>query len=268
MRFARPGGPTGGPNTARGQGRYQQPVGWTLVRGYWTPAVLGLLAVAVAVAARTAPPVASGPAALVAARVTPTPNLAVGHRTVGGGAGQGLAVTVNPATTSTTVTTSADVVAPLSPVTFTATVAPPASPTGTVDFTDYGTPVAGCQGLRVSATRPAVATCTRVYAQPGTHLIAATYSGDLSDRPSRSPAVTVYVSLSDQSHGYWLVASDGGIFAFGDAGFHGSTGSQHLNRPVVGMAVTPDGEGYWLVAADGGIFAFGDAVYKGSMTCS
>ena len=23
--------------------------------------------------------------------------------------------------------------------------------------------------------------------------------------------------------GYWLVASDGGIFAFGDAGFHGST---------------------------------------------
>ena len=25
--------------------------------------------------------------------------------------------------------------------------------------------------------------------------------------------------------GYWLVASDGGIFAFGDAAFHGSTGS-------------------------------------------
>jgi hypothetical protein len=36
--------------------------------------------------------------------------------------------------------------------------------------------------------------------------------------------------------GYWLVASDGGIFTFGDAGFHGSTGSVSLNRPVVGMA--------------------------------
>jgi len=64
--------------------------------------------------------------------------------------------------------------------------------------------------------------------------------------------------------GYWLVASDGGIFAFGDAGFHGSTGALHLNMPVVGMAPTPDGGGYWLVASDGGIFAFGDAAFHGS----
>jgi hypothetical protein len=64
--------------------------------------------------------------------------------------------------------------------------------------------------------------------------------------------------------GYWLVASDGGIFAFGDAGFHGSTGNIALNRPVVGMATTPDDHGYWLVASDGGIFAFGDARFHGS----
>jgi hypothetical protein len=37
-------------------------------------------------------------------------------------------------------------------------------------------------------------------------------------------------------HGYWLVAADGGIFAFGDAGFFGSTGSLILNKPIVGMA--------------------------------
>ena len=36
--------------------------------------------------------------------------------------------------------------------------------------------------------------------------------------------------------GYWLVATDGGIFAFGDAPFFGSTGSITLNRPIVGMA--------------------------------
>ena len=64
--------------------------------------------------------------------------------------------------------------------------------------------------------------------------------------------------------GYWLVASDGGIFSFGDAAFHGSTGSQALNAPVVGMAATPDGGGYWLVASDGGIFSFGDAAFHGS----
>jgi subtilisin family serine protease len=64
--------------------------------------------------------------------------------------------------------------------------------------------------------------------------------------------------------GYWLVASDGGIFSFGDASFYGSTGNLVLNKPIVGMASTPDGRGYWLVASDGGIFAFGDAAFYGS----
>jgi hypothetical protein len=61
-----------------------------------------------------------------------------------------------------------------------------------------------------------------------------------------------------------LVASDGGIFTFGDATFFGSTGALHLNAPIVGMATTPDGGGYWLVASDGGIFTFGDAPFDGS----
>ena len=64
--------------------------------------------------------------------------------------------------------------------------------------------------------------------------------------------------------GYWQVASDGGVFTFGSAQFYGSTGSIKLNKPVVGMAATPDGKGYWLVASDGGIFAYGDAQFHGS----
>ena len=64
--------------------------------------------------------------------------------------------------------------------------------------------------------------------------------------------------------GYWLVASDGGIFSFGNAPFHGSTGDLRLNQPIVGMAATPDRGGYWLVASDGGIFTFGDAGFFGS----
>ncbi|MGH9092542.1 MAG: hypothetical protein ACRDZR_14385, partial [Acidimicrobiales bacterium] len=60
---------------------------------------------------------------------------------------------------------------------------------------------------------------------------------------------------------YWLVASDGGIFSFGGAGFYGSMGGQPLNEPIVGMAATADGGGYWEVASDGGIFAFGDAPF-------
>jgi hypothetical protein len=64
--------------------------------------------------------------------------------------------------------------------------------------------------------------------------------------------------------GYWLVASDGGIFSFGDAVFRGSTGALRLARPIVGMAPTPAGNGYWLVASDGGVFSFGDARFLGS----
>jgi hypothetical protein len=70
--------------------------------------------------------------------------------------------------------------------------------------------------------------------------------------------------LDDDKPGYALVGSDGGLFAFGGAGFFGSTGTLKLNRPIVGQAATPSGRGYWLVATDGGIFAFGDATFLGS----
>ena len=71
--------------------------------------------------------------------------------------------------------------------------------------------------------------------------------------------------------GYRFVATDGGIFSFGNHLFDGSMGGSHLNSPIVGMAQTPSttaipgGNGYWLVAADGGIFSFGEASFHGSM---
>ena len=70
---------------------------------------------------------------------------------------------------------------------------------------------------------------------------------------------------SPATSGYRLVASDGGVFSFGDAAFYGSMGGTPLNKPIVGMAATPDGKGYWLVASDGGVFSFGDAAFYGSM---
>jgi L,D-peptidoglycan transpeptidase YkuD (ErfK/YbiS/YcfS/YnhG family)/ribosomal protein L24E len=65
--------------------------------------------------------------------------------------------------------------------------------------------------------------------------------------------------------GYWVAASNGAVYAFGDARSYGSMAGTTLQQPVVGMAATPDGKGYWLVASDGGIFAFGDAKFHGSM---
>ncbi len=70
-------------------------------------------------------------------------------------------------------------------------------------------------------------------------------------------APVVDLAPTSDGNGYWLVASDGGIFAFGDAAFQGSMGGHPLNEPVVGMAADNATGGYWLVASDGGIFAFG-----------
>jgi hypothetical protein len=80
-----------------------------------------------------------------------------------------------------------------------------------------------------------------------------------------TPSFPLTAVTPPATHGYWLVGGDGGIFSFGSAEFYGSTGSMHLQRPVVGITPTTDGRGYWLVASDGGIFAFGDAGFAGSV---
>jgi len=51
----------------------------------------------------------------------------------------------------------------------------------------------------------------------------------------------VGIAADRASGGYWEVASDGGVFSFG-APFFGSTGSIHLNRPVVAITASPDGK--------------------------
>ncbi|MGO8871759.1 MAG: hypothetical protein ACLQPH_10235 [Acidimicrobiales bacterium] len=96
------------------------------------------------------------------------------------------------------------------------------------------------------------------------HLVLASVplAGPTLDDASSSGSI---LACGASGNGYWEVASDGGIFSFGDAGFHGSMGGTPLNQPIVGMASTPDGNGYWEVASDGGIFSFGDAGFHGSM---
>jgi hypothetical protein len=89
----------------------------------------------------------------------------------------------------------------------------------------------------------------------------ASFRGSTSGRHLNSPIVGMASTANGK--GYWLVASDGGIFGF-NAPFFGSLGNRHLNSPIVGMAATPSGKGYWLVAGDGGVFCFGDARFYGS----
>jgi hypothetical protein len=86
-----------------------------------------------------------------------------------------------------------------------------------------------------------------------------------SANPKRLNAPIVGMVPSADGGGYFMVASDGGVFAFGDAKFEGSC-------PGIGgcsgaaVAVMPDvsGNGYWLVTATGHVYAFGDAVNYGA----
>ena len=86
----------------------------------------------------------------------------------------------------------------------------------------------------------------------------AAFHGSMAGHPLNLPIVGM--AATPDGTGYWLVASDGGIFSF-NAPFHGSTGGMHLNQPIVGMSATPDGAGYWLVASDGGVFSFNAPFY-------
>ncbi|WP_375502411.1 beta strand repeat-containing protein [uncultured Jatrophihabitans sp.] len=81
-------------------------------------------------------------------------------------------------------------------VTYTATVAPATgrgTPTGTVDFTDSGSDITGCDQQPVSA---GTATCSVTYSASGAHSISAAYSGDQVFAPSISSTITHNVSAA------------------------------------------------------------------------
>jgi hypothetical protein len=115
---------------------------------------------------------------------------------------------------------------------------------------DFGAWAPGCTNYACGGAR-------RLFVAPITITGSPTAGSGLSQ-----PAVSV--ALAPGGQGYWIAARDGGIFNYGTAGFHGSSGGIHLNAPVVGMAPTADGGGYWEVASDGGIFNYGDAGFYGS----
>ncbi|MFZ0668294.1 MAG: hypothetical protein WAM97_21275 [Acidimicrobiales bacterium] len=66
--------------------------------------------------------------------------------------------------------------------------------------------------------------------------------------------------------GYYLVGSDGAVYAFGDATYQG--GANTLTdppAPITGIAVDQMTGGYWLVGSDGGVFAY-NCPFSGSMS--
>jgi hypothetical protein len=62
--------------------------------------------------------------------------------------------------------------------------------------------------------------------------------------------------------GYWMLGSDGRVYAFGTAQHYGDAGLLPGAR-AVHLEPTPSGNGYWVVDDTGGVSSYGDAVYHG-----
>jgi hypothetical protein len=96
---------------------------------------------------------------------------------------------------------------------------------------------------------------------PGLGIAPAGASG--TAKKLNAPVVGMVPSADDG--GYFMVASDGGVFAFGDAKFEGSCpGIGGCSGPAVAVVPDASGNGYWLVTATGNVYTFGDASYYGA----
>jgi hypothetical protein len=86
-----------------------------------------------------------------------------------------------------------------------------------------------------------------------------------SGLPHSLNAPIVGMVPSSDGGGYFMVASDGGVFAFGDARFAGSCpGMGGCSGAAVSVVPDASGNGYWLVTQTGNIYAFGDAPFYGA----
>ena len=91
-----------------------------------------------------------------------------------------------------------------------------------------------------------------------------TPDGGTPPPPAADPGTAPSHRASPPQSGYWMVAREGTVFAFGDARWMG-------NAPVgstdaVDVEATPSRAGYWVVDAAGHVFSFGDAAYFGGST--
>lgn len=132
---------------------------------------------------------------------------------------------------------------------------------GTV--TSHGTRRAPGRGPTATASDPVVAMASTVQSDgywivtasgKVTAVGAARHHRDLTGSPPQHPIVGI-AARSDG--GYWLAATDGAVYAFGDATYAGR--ADNPTQPITGIAAAGYTNGYWLTTTDGTVYAYGDA---------
>lgn len=175
----------------------------------------------------------------------------------------GTATYVETYATTTGLTASANPPVVGSPVTYTATVAaapvagqdtPPSTPTGTVTFTDAGTPIPGCTDVVAkSAGSSSVAACTTTFRTLVAHTVAAGFRNN---------------------DGNFLASASPALVAAGACVVTPTTTAGTVTTSTVGNVQVRSGQSYWLrggtvtgsVTVDaGGQFAATGGTIRGSL---
>ncbi len=123
----------------------------------------------------------------------------------------------------------------------------------TAATTTHGSAAAATTGQAIST--PSAADFWLATPAGSTFAFGTTAFGSLPG-PLNQPIVTAQAAGNGQ--GLWLVASDGGVFAFGDATFYGSAAGTS-GDPVQRLVSSPRGSGYWIVRQNGDAVPYGDA---------
>jgi len=77
----------------------------------------------------------------------------------------------------------------------------------------------------------------------------------------------VSITATPGGHGYWLVASDGGVFAFGSAPFLGSARSDPVAGPVALTPLTKQACGSVVLTGYRVSWACGSVAWTHGLTC-
>ena len=70
-------------------------------------------------------------------------------------------------------------------------------------------------------------------------------------RSRKSPYRPVDLATTRRADGYWILASNGGVFAHGAAQWYGSLSSQSGRIVPRKIRATPTNKGYWILTANG-----------------
>jgi len=124
-----------------------------------------------------------------------------GDSTHAGASSTALSQVVNKSPSTSAVASSLNPAPPATSITFTATVTG-AAPTGTFNFRDGATSIAGCSAVALTGSgNVRTAACSTSALTAGTHSITAVFAGDAVNNSSTSPPLSQAVGLSSSTTG-------------------------------------------------------------------